>query len=493
MSKIKRNVLLYILLVVIPSIIVIISYTYFSEIASQKELLHQMKQDGIVHQQYLDTLILETVNRLDIIAIVVADKQYAQNNISKLLKKTKESENRYENLFYVDKKGIVITSTASKWEGHRLLKAPTLNLLHQTKRSIVLDQKQWNEKNQTFLSIGSPVLNEKGDIQGFIVGRLRLDYIENIMSQITPEYIISITDRATGKLAILKKQNKYTHLFIPLNNASWTIHLVNAKNHQGIDKRNFISTVFLTLVIFHIIFLSVKYFLLKKETKKQKEQYEKQKLEAVGTLAATTAHEIKNPLTGIKGLVQLLSEKYTDKQDQKYFSVIQNEITRINNIVNEFLILGRPTIQELNKVDICKAIHELKPIILAEASSYTINVKQIDCKELTYVYCVKDQLKQVILNIVKNAFEASRVGDLVEICVFQNDDQAIIQISDHGIGMTKDTLQKIFQPFFTSKENGTGLGLYICQRIIQQFNGHIHVMSEPGIGTTVKIVLPLVK
>lgn len=151
--------------------------------------------------------------------------------------------------------------------------------------------------------------------------------------------------------------------------------------------------------------------MLKRQTKLERVQIEAQKLELIGTLAAGIAHEIRNPLTGIKGLVQLLSEKYQDQTDRFYFSVINKEIARINQIVSEFLILGKPTVQKMSYTDIRDIIVDLNPLIYSEANLYNVQYEYSLPDEPAILYCTVDQMKQVLLNLTKNALEAMKDGE----------------------------------------------------------------------------------
>jgi two-component system, sporulation sensor kinase D len=208
-------------------------------------------------------------------------------------------------------------------------------------------------------------------------------------------------------------------------------------------------------------------------------------------LAASTAHEIRNPLTGIKGLIQLLSEKYQTEKDQQYFSVINQEINRINQIVSEFLILGKPTIQKREIIDIREIFLELRPLIESEAMLSNITWSHHFPSQPVHIVCSKDQMKQVILNVVKNAFESMNGGGTLLIEVSNIKDKCNIKITDSGIGIPKENLAKLFDPFYTLKESGTGLGLAVCKTIIQSFGGSIQITSEENKGTVVNIYLPL--
>ena len=215
-------------------------------------------------------------------------------------------------------------------------------------------------------------------------------------------------------------------------------------------------------------------------------------LELIGNLAASTAHEIRNPLTGIKGLVKLLSEEYHDKKAQSYFEVIQTEIDRINVIVSELLVLGKPTAHTLKKYNANTIVAEIVPIIHSEANFMNVELSVDYHTEELSISCVKDQLKQVILNLTKNSLQAMPYGGKLSISLDKQSDNCLITVIDNGVGMQKDQLNQAFKPFFTLKKDGSGLGLTVCKRIIDSYGGKISIKSIPNEGTEVVITLPLV-
>ena len=183
-----------------------------------------------------------------------------------------------------------------------------------------------------------------------------------------------------------------------------------------------------------ILFLLAQYMLLKRQTKLERQQNELQKIELVGTFAASTAHEIRNPLTGIKGLVALLKEKYKDEQDQFYFSVIEQEIERINEIVSEFLILGKPTAIIEQTYDVRTILNEVALIIQSEANLHNIVFHLHLPDHPVHIRCSKDHMKQVVLNITKNAIEAMTSNDTLTIVVktMKHTHNCILQILEKG-------------------------------------------------------------
>ena len=208
----------------------------------------------------------------------------------------------------------------------------------------------------------------------------------------------------------------------------------------------FFKYTFIFLTISNILFLWAQYFLLKRKVKRENEQTEHHKLELIGNLAASTAHEIRNPLTGIKGLVKLLSEEYHDKKAQSYFEVIQTEIDRINVIVSELLVLGKPTAHTLKKYNANTIVAEIEPIIHSEANFMNVELSVDYHSEELPVSCVKDQLKQVILNLTKNSLQAMPYGGKLSISLDKQLDNCLITVIDNGVGMQKDQLNQAFNP-----------------------------------------------
>nr|WP_239534598.1 ATP-binding protein [Priestia taiwanensis] len=231
--------------------------------------------------------------------------------------------------------------------------------------------------------------------------------------------------------------------------------------------------------------------MLKKETAFEKRQNEIQKIELIGSLAASTAHEIRNPLTGIKGFVTLLSQKYDNPEDNLYFSIIQDEITRINEIISDFLVLGKPVEFAKEQHDLTAIIHEVFPMIQLEAKMNGVRVRHQFTTKPTPIYCSKNHIKQILLNLSKNALEAMKEDDTLTIKVRIKEDYVQLIVKDTGEGIPEDRLENIFQPFYTSKDTGTGLGLVICERIVDTYNGKIIINSIEGKGTTVQVFFPL--
>jgi two-component system, sporulation sensor kinase A len=214
-----------------------------------------------------------------------------------------------------------------------------------------------------------------------------------------------------------------------------------------------------------------------------------EKLSAIGQLAAGIAHEIRNPLTSLKGFLKLLSPLSNDL-GTKYISIMEGELDRIEQIVNEFLVLAKPQPSEFKLGNSVELLHHVITLMESQANMNNIEINTIFDMNAPLVLCNKNQLKQVFLNVIKNAIEAMPKGGTLHIQTKTNNQTIQIIVTDEGKGIPHDELKKIGDPFFTTKDGGTGLGLLVSQRIIKNHRGAIDISSKVGNGTTVTITLP---
>lgn len=215
-----------------------------------------------------------------------------------------------------------------------------------------------------------------------------------------------------------------------------------------------------------------------------------EKLSVIGQLAAGVAHEIRNPLTALKGFTQLLRTKYVDHS--YYFDIMGNEIDRINLIVNEFMTLAKPHFSSFQYNDVNKLLRSVLSILDTQATLLNIQVVYSSVEDAPKVYCNENQLKQVFLNLIKNAFESMHNGGVVKIQLQYDLSMKIIHvmIQDEGMGMPESVRKRIGEPFLTTKEKGTGLGLMVTSRIIEEHHGKMEITSEEGKGTTIDVQIP---
>lgn len=227
---------------------------------------------------------------------------------------------------------------------------------------------------------------------------------------------------------------------------------------------------------------------------KQKLQ-ERDKLAAIGQLAAGIAHEVRNPLTTIKGFVQLLYKYKGMKQEallEKYLQTIDQEIDRVNDLLKDFLQYAKPVKPKLTMNNINQTVKDLGNLIEAQCINHSIRLDMHLVPEMPNIFCDYDQIKQVVLNIVLNAVDAMQQSDIrrLEIRTDFDENHVYIRIEDSGTGMTGEQLKKIFNPFYTNKTNGSGLGLSVCHSIIKNHRGRINVVSQVNAGTRFEVILP---
>jgi PAS domain S-box-containing protein len=215
------------------------------------------------------------------------------------------------------------------------------------------------------------------------------------------------------------------------------------------------------------------------------------KLAAVGQLAAGVAHEIRNPLTSIKGYAEFLQLDEKNPERLEFLDIILDEIERVNEIVEEFMVLAKPKEANLSEKNIVPIIKEVLSLLEFEARKKHVRLYLEGCNEIIQVECDEDRLKQVFLNLVKNGIEAMPNGGELRVFTKIHEDQVEISFQDTGIGIPEEKLKKIGEPFYTTKENGNGLGLMVSFKIIESHHGNIYIESEVNKGTTFNIVLPV--
>ncbi len=213
-----------------------------------------------------------------------------------------------------------------------------------------------------------------------------------------------------------------------------------------------------------------------------------EKLTTVGQLAAGVAHEIRNPLTTLRGFLQLQQEKKV--LVPLHVELMLSELERINLIVSEFLILAKPQAVHFQQKDVRHILGDVVSLLSSQAHLFGIEFETKFSKLPATVHCEENQLKQVFINVVKNAIEAMPEGGTITLEQDTVDGYVIIVISDEGVGVPEEMLPKLGEPFFTNKETGTGLGLMVSQRIIQSHKGSMEIRSEYGCGAEVTIKLP---
>ncbi|EIV5425152.1 sensor protein ZraS [Klebsiella pneumoniae] len=219
----------------------------------------------------------------------------------------------------------------------------------------------------------------------------------------------------------------------------------------------------------------------------------KEKLVALGHLAAGVAHEIRNPLSSIKGLAKYFAERTSPGgESHQLAQVMAKEADRLNRVVSELLELVRPAHLNYQTVDINALIRHSLQLVSQDAQSRGIALQFTPRPELTTISADPDRLNQVLLNLYLNAMQAIGRDGIIRVSASEADRQRVkIVVTDSGKGMSDEELQAIFTPYFTTKADGTGLGLAVVQNIIEQHGGTIRAESQPGAGAIFTLWLPV--
>jgi Amt family ammonium transporter len=232
----------------------------------------------------------------------------------------------------------------------------------------------------------------------------------------------------------------------------------------------------------------------------QRQLFQSEKLAALGKLSAGIAHEIRNPLTSIKILIHsLVDEMATPASREKDLAVIETEIEQVNKIIKQFLDFARPRPPSLEPIDVRKVLEETLALIVYEMEAQEVSLEREYAPGLPPVPMDREQMKQVFLNLLLNAVQAMEQGGKLKVATALKHPVpganrgffAKISFQDTGKGIPGDMKGKVFEPFYSTKEGGIGLGLSIAQRIVEEHGGEIGLESSPGKGTTFYLTLPL--
>ncbi|MFC1534277.1 ATP-binding protein [Thermodesulfobacteriota bacterium] len=227
--------------------------------------------------------------------------------------------------------------------------------------------------------------------------------------------------------------------------------------------------------------------------KLQEEVRRKEKLAALGGLAAGVAHELRNPLSSIKGLASYFYSKFSDgSDDREATEVMIREVDRLDRVISELLYYARPSELKIRPTNINDVLDQAVSLVQQDAKTKGLEIQWSSNNNLPKAPIDPDRFSQCILNLYLNAIQAMEKGGVLSVRGIQRDNkEIIIEVEDNGKGIAQDDLEKIFDPYFTTKPSGTGLGLAIVHKIIEAHHGRIKVVSAPGKGTIFTISIPL--
>lgn len=265
------------------------------------------------------------------------------------------------------------------------------------------------------------------------------------------------------------------------------VHKYTYLDYSGVAI-NFLGTQLLLLFLF---------LLFQKKMKDQELYYDQvkqdEKLRTTGQLAAAVAHEIRNPITVVKGFIQLHeNDQEIPEHIKKHYTLMLDQLQVAETVISDFLSLAKPGETKMEVISVNSALHTVMDLLNTYALIDTIHI-ELEMEEEYAIQCNIVEFKQLFVNLLKNAIEASHQGETILVKVTGSQDTVKIVIIDNGSGMSREQLERIGTPFYSLKAKGTGLGLMICFNIIHKYNGTIDFWSEEGTGTEVTVTFPIVK
>jgi len=217
-----------------------------------------------------------------------------------------------------------------------------------------------------------------------------------------------------------------------------------------------------------------------------------ERLAALGGMAASVAHEIRNPLAAISGSAELLSTAGLGDEDRRLLAIIRRESSRLSDMIRDLLAFTRPRPPEKMTLDLTRSVRETTEAFAADPANAAVTLELV-AEDGLEVEVDPVQVGQVVWNLMRNAAESMAGRGIIEVVVGGDDRHVRIEVTDHGVGIATERLDTIFDPFFTTKEHGTGFGLAIVHRVVDDNGGSIRVRSRTGTGSTFTVVFPRAK
>lgn len=231
----------------------------------------------------------------------------------------------------------------------------------------------------------------------------------------------------------------------------------------------------------------------------QKAQFEYQTIERshwMSEISAAISHEVRNPLTTVRGFLQLFQKKtYLTVDDRELLQLMIHELDSSTTLIKDFLDVTRPTTPEFSELIVTDCLKRVIRVMEAQAMEQDVHIEldlfHVNDRE-PVIRVIQQSFRQILINLIQNAIQSMSSGGQITVTVFHYRTHVKIHIQDQGCGMDAETLKKIDKPFFTTKANGTGLGFPMCVHLMEQMNGHLDVKSQVGIGTLVVLTFPTV-
>lgn len=281
-----------------------------------------------------------------------------------------------------------------------------------------------------------------------------------------------------------------TPIYLPKETLALQLTLHTFRADTVIRRAKLSMIVLLSLLAAGWILSLTLYRFTRREEQHNLDMAHRESLAQLGEMGAMLAHEIRNPLAGIKGYAQVIEKKPQDERNDGFAQLIVTETQRLEALVNDLLVFARNNQEALTTIDLGEVVVHFAALLRPEAEQHNVKIVN-NCADGILINGSRDRLGQVLLNLGKNAIQAMPEGGTLKITATIDGKQSKICVSDDGHGINQDDLARIFEPFFTTKARGTGLGLALCKKIVEEHGGTITVQSAFEQGTSVSITIPM--
>ncbi|WP_409303052.1 ATP-binding protein [Peribacillus sp. SCS-155] len=278
-------------------------------------------------------------------------------------------------------------------------------------------------------------------------------------------------------------------------NQNWKYISVIGKKDLAVSA-NQIGRNFITIGSFVVIIaIVISVFIISRYTNNfrelAKEMRELEKLKTVSEIAASISHEVRNPLTVIKGFLQLLKERnHTDEDKMLYLTISLDELERAEHIITDYLTFAKPSLENVKVLDLTEELDYVLTVVSPYANMNNVHI-DVSFKEKVYISGEAAKLHQCLINVIKNGIEAMPEGGELSVAITKAGSHASLSVTDSGTGMSEEQLKRLGTPFYTTKDKGTGLGTMVVYSIVKAMGGEIKVKSKENKGTSFTIILPL--
>ena len=514
------------------SLSVVVFIALFSYFLQSYQLEKQLKSYAIE----VSTLLSSTINPDDVEVVVATQNKRdphfisLKNNLSIFNKENL----RFINGFIVDRKQsngneihVVVSAEDNKENGWNSLSSYTANdefmeVYHQvlqTNKPFVSEA--YSVQDEKWITVLSPIVNDNGEmiaIFGMDLSVRSIAFFQKefgiilllVLSILTPclyfllrkgfikvldpvnELIYGINELSQGHFNVQLKVIEHSELGM----ISERFNVMATQLHTLVEKLSATSEQFdahpQKLILHDLDDALDKMQNIMEKSKSRRDLQRAEKMNAIGQLAASVAHEIRNPMTVVKGFLQIfLAKEQMSDEERMYIRLMIDEMNRAETIINDYLSMAKPDLEQIERINGKE---------LAEKAMDLMNSYAMMAKNITMIAPVieqieikgnKNELQQVLINMLKNGIEAMKEGGQLSLSLYQEGTFGIFEISDTGIGMTQEELKRLGTAFYSLKEKGTGMGLTVCYQIVERMKGKIEVESEKGKGTTFRIYIPI--